>query len=84
MPEHLFTVGELWGPFPCEEVVDGNKCGIDCFSLVLTDTEVNQMNTALPDEVICGMARGPEAVRYIFKQKLGKALCDRHLRASIT
>jgi hypothetical protein len=58
-----FTVGELWGPFPCE--VDGCR-EKECFTILLTDEE----NKSLP------MQSGPEAVAYIFKHNLGKAECS--------
>jgi len=60
-----FTVSELWGPFPCEYPGCKNK---ECFSILLSSAE----NKQLPEQ------SGPEAVKYIFDNKLGIAICERH------
>ncbi|MCK4782154.1 MAG: hypothetical protein KAV87_00275 [Desulfobacteraceae bacterium] len=65
----VFTVGDLWGPFPCE----AEGCTeIECYSIFLTDDE----NNRLPVD------HGPKAVVYIFDNKLGTALCDKCLKAA--
>jgi len=60
-----FTVSELWGPFPCEFPGCPEKA---VFTIRLTDEE----NARLPEQC------GPEAVRFIFANKLGTAVCDSH------
>jgi hypothetical protein len=60
----VFTVNEVWGPFPC----DHPGCKRDAFTLLLTDEE----DQSLPEKT------GPEAVRFIFKNKLGVATCEEH------
>jgi hypothetical protein len=63
----IFTISELWGPMACEEK-GCREC--ECDSILLTDEE----NDQLPEKT------GPAAVRYIFKNSLGDALCDKHLK----
>lgn len=63
----LFTVGELWGPFPCE------VCELEStFTIKLSDDE----NNSLPEQF------GPVAVRHIFDNKLGIAICSDCLKES--
>lgn len=62
----IFTVNfDLYGPLHCE--VD--NCGAECASIMLSKEEDDQ----LPDE-----GCGPEAVRHIFKNRLGVCVCDKH------
>jgi hypothetical protein len=58
-----FTVGELWGPCPC--LVDGCPSYL-AWTIKLTAEE----NNKLPEQ------SGPEAVKYIFKHKLGIPMCE--------
>ena len=57
-----FTVGELFGPFPCEQ--EGCNHPI-AWTIKLTAEE----NNSLPEQ------QGPYAVQYIFENKLGTSLC---------
>ena len=66
IPGRIFTVSELWGPFPCEMEGCTNH---EVFSILLTDEE----NAKLKE------SSGPEAVIQIFDEKLGLALCDKHM-----
>lgn len=61
--DRYFTVSELWGPFPCENKGCDNSVA---FTIKLTEEE----NKSLPEQ------HGPDAVRFIFKNKLGVAMCD--------
>lgn len=62
-----FMLSELYGPVPCEHPGCTDK---DAFTIRLTDEENNQ----LPKK------SGSAAVIFIFKNKLGTALCDNHLK----
>lgn len=61
-----FTVSELWGPFACEHPGCTEQ---EAWTIRLTDEE----NASLPQQY------GPEAVTYIFQNRLGVALCEKHL-----
>ena len=61
-----FTVSELWGPFACEHPGCTEQ---EAWTIKLTDEE----NASLPVE------SGPEAITFILLNKLGVALCEKHL-----
>lgn len=62
----IFTFGELWGPFPCEQAL----CKKDAFAVVLSDEE----NRSLPED------SGPKAAAFILRKGIGKATCDECLK----
>lgn len=63
MPHRYFTVSELYGPFPCEQKDCNNT---EAWTIKLTAEE----NKSLPEQ------HGPDAVKHIFKNKLGVTICD--------
>lgn len=63
-----FHFSELYGPFKCEY----DDCEEQTFMIRLTNDE----NKQLPEQ------SGPVAVRYIFSNNLGIALCEHHANIS--
>jgi hypothetical protein len=64
----LFTVGERWGPLPCEYPNCQRK---DALTIVLSDEE----NNLLPEKT------GSAAFRFILSNRLGLVACDEHIRS---
>lgn len=60
-----FTVGDGWGPFPCEHP---GCTKTEVYTIRLTDAE----SRSLPED------SGPRAAAFIFYNKLGVADCGGH------
>ncbi len=64
-----FMLNELYGPIPCEHKTETVRdCKEDTLIVRLTDEE----NAKLPEP------SGPVATKYILKERLGTALCEKH------
>ena len=61
----FFTTNEVYGPFPCE-------CG-DCGNRTFTVRLSKEENESLPEP------RGHRAIRFIFEEKIGLAVCKKHM-----
>jgi hypothetical protein len=67
----VITVGEIWGPLPCEQKDEG--CDKNSFAFILNKEERKKINKKF----------GSRMVRFILDNKLGKVICQRCLEKKI-